>query len=157
MRRPHFVQVLDVEVWPRLPSSYCLRLCVCVFHALPPARAQVILYGHGAFTIENVRTLLEHRCKKVFVMCRKRNLCGMKASSGAACAIGGSAAKSVDRVESKDAPLCRFFQNRHWFLHIPWGSQLGFGVRAARRLFTPKTCGGQHEGVRAVLDAWHEL
>mmetsp|Transcript_28080 Transcript_28080/g.51300 ORF Transcript_28080/g.51300 Transcript_28080/m.51300 type:complete len:782 (+) Transcript_28080:51-2396(+) len=38
----------------------------------------VILYGHGAFTIENVRTLVEHRCKKVYVMCRKRNLCGMK-------------------------------------------------------------------------------
>jgi len=39
---------------------------------------EVILYGHGAFTIENVRTLLEHRAKKVTVMCRKRNLCGMK-------------------------------------------------------------------------------
>mmetsp|Transcript_34393 Transcript_34393/g.79874 ORF Transcript_34393/g.79874 Transcript_34393/m.79874 type:complete len:625 (-) Transcript_34393:137-2011(-) len=39
---------------------------------------EVILYGHGAFTIENVRTLVEHRCKKVTVMCRKRNLCGMK-------------------------------------------------------------------------------
>mmetsp|Transcript_29692 Transcript_29692/g.67222 ORF Transcript_29692/g.67222 Transcript_29692/m.67222 type:complete len:627 (+) Transcript_29692:89-1969(+) len=38
----------------------------------------VILYGHGAFTIENVRTLVEHKCKKVVVMCRKRNLCGMK-------------------------------------------------------------------------------
>mmetsp|Transcript_102000 Transcript_102000/g.283872 ORF Transcript_102000/g.283872 Transcript_102000/m.283872 type:complete len:626 (-) Transcript_102000:191-2068(-) len=38
----------------------------------------VILYGHGAFTIENVRTLVEHRCRKVTVMCRKRNLCGMK-------------------------------------------------------------------------------
>lgn len=38
----------------------------------------VVLYGHGAFTIENVRTLVEHRCKKVWVMCRKRNLCGMK-------------------------------------------------------------------------------
>ncbi|CAK8994578.1 Uncharacterized protein SCF082_LOCUS3986, partial [Durusdinium trenchii] len=31
-----------------------------------------ILYGHGAFTIENVRTLCEHKCKKVIVMCRKR-------------------------------------------------------------------------------------
>jgi len=40
-----------------------------------------ILYGHGAFTIENVRTLVEHKCKKVFVMCRKRNLCGMKVVS----------------------------------------------------------------------------
>mmetsp|Transcript_64778 Transcript_64778/g.163076 ORF Transcript_64778/g.163076 Transcript_64778/m.163076 type:complete len:647 (-) Transcript_64778:49-1989(-) len=42
------------------------------------AGKEVILYGHGAFTIENVRTLVEHRCKKVIVMCRKRNLCGMK-------------------------------------------------------------------------------
>jgi len=41
----------------------------------------VILYGHGAFTIENVRTLLEHSCKKVHVLCRKRNLCGMKVVS----------------------------------------------------------------------------
>mmetsp|Transcript_25192 Transcript_25192/g.63972 ORF Transcript_25192/g.63972 Transcript_25192/m.63972 type:complete len:626 (-) Transcript_25192:73-1950(-) len=41
----------------------------------------VILYGHGAFTIENVRTLVEFRCKKVFVMCRQRNLCGMKVVS----------------------------------------------------------------------------
>eukprot|EP00435_Cladocopium_sp_Y103_P036004 s809_g9.t1 len=40
-----------------------------------------ILYGHGAFTIENVRTLCEHRCKKVVVMCRKRNLCGMRVMS----------------------------------------------------------------------------
>eukprot|EP00440_Ansanella_granifera_P054980 gb/GFBE01059601.1/.p1 GENE.gb/GFBE01059601.1/~~gb/GFBE01059601.1/.p1 ORF type:complete len:632 (+),score=149.44 gb/GFBE01059601.1/:1-1896(+) len=40
-----------------------------------------ILYGHGAFTIENVRTLVEHKCKKVIVMCRKRNLCGMKVVS----------------------------------------------------------------------------
>jgi len=40
-----------------------------------------ILYGHGAFTIENVRTLCEHRCKKVIVMCRKRNLCGMRVMS----------------------------------------------------------------------------
>jgi len=38
----------------------------------------VLLYGHGAFTIENVRTLVEHRCRKVFVACRKRNICGMK-------------------------------------------------------------------------------
>lgn len=41
----------------------------------------VILYGHGAFTIENVRTLLEHRAKKVTVLCRKRNICGMRAVS----------------------------------------------------------------------------
>lgn len=42
---------------------------------------EAILYGHGAFTIENVRTMLEHRCKKVYVLCRKRNLCGMKVAS----------------------------------------------------------------------------
>lgn len=42
---------------------------------------ETILYGHGAFTIENVRTLLEHRCKKIYVMCRKRNICGMKVAS----------------------------------------------------------------------------
>jgi len=41
-------------------------------------RKECILYGHGAFTIENVRTMVEHKCKKVTVMCRKRNLCGMK-------------------------------------------------------------------------------
>lgn len=41
----------------------------------------VILYGHGAFAIENVRTLLEHGATKVIVMCRKRNLCGMKGVS----------------------------------------------------------------------------
>ncbi|CAJ1338539.1 unnamed protein product [Effrenium voratum] len=40
-----------------------------------------VLYGHGAFTIENVRTLCEHKCKKVIVMCRKRNLCGMRVMS----------------------------------------------------------------------------
>jgi len=41
----------------------------------------VMLFGHGAFTIENVRTLVEHRCKKVYVVCRKRNLSGMKMAS----------------------------------------------------------------------------
>lgn len=40
-----------------------------------------VLYGHGAFTIENVRTLVEHRCQKVYLICRKRNLCGMKVMS----------------------------------------------------------------------------
>mmetsp|Transcript_114382 Transcript_114382/g.356208 ORF Transcript_114382/g.356208 Transcript_114382/m.356208 type:complete len:445 (+) Transcript_114382:156-1490(+) len=33
-----------------------------------------ILYGHGAFMIENVRTLVEHQAAKVLVLCRKRNL-----------------------------------------------------------------------------------
>lgn len=40
-----------------------------------------ILYGHGAYTLENVRTLLEHQCKKVWVLCRKRNLAGMRMAS----------------------------------------------------------------------------
>jgi len=39
------------------------------------------LYGHGAFTIENVRTLVEHKCKKVYVVCRTRNLAGTKMAS----------------------------------------------------------------------------
>eukprot|EP00413_Alexandrium_margalefii_P013573 CAMPEP_0204531224 /NCGR_PEP_ID=MMETSP0661-20131031/11049_1 /ASSEMBLY_ACC=CAM_ASM_000606 /TAXON_ID=109239 /ORGANISM="Alexandrium margalefi, Strain AMGDE01CS-322" /LENGTH=631 /DNA_ID=CAMNT_0051537365 /DNA_START=67 /DNA_END=1962 /DNA_ORIENTATION=+ len=39
------------------------------------------LYGHGAFTIENVRTLVEHRCKKCYVLCRTRNLSGTKCAS----------------------------------------------------------------------------
>mmetsp|Transcript_25571 Transcript_25571/g.80315 ORF Transcript_25571/g.80315 Transcript_25571/m.80315 type:complete len:654 (+) Transcript_25571:42-2003(+) len=41
----------------------------------------VLLYGHGAFTIENVRTLCEHRAKKVWVVCRTRNLSGTKMAS----------------------------------------------------------------------------
>lgn len=39
------------------------------------------LYGHGAFTIENVRTLVEHRCKQCHVICRTRNLSGTKMAS----------------------------------------------------------------------------
>lgn len=42
---------------------------------------QVVMYGHGAFTIENVRTLCEFRAKKVHVVCRTRNLCGTKMTS----------------------------------------------------------------------------
>mmetsp|Transcript_61915 Transcript_61915/g.133155 ORF Transcript_61915/g.133155 Transcript_61915/m.133155 type:complete len:639 (-) Transcript_61915:88-2004(-) len=56
-------------------SSYCK-----VDYTMTTGK-NVILYGHGAFTIENVRTLVEHSCKKVMVMCRKRNLCGMKVVS----------------------------------------------------------------------------
>jgi hypothetical protein len=41
----------------------------------------VVLYGHGAFAIENVRTLCEWRCKKVYVLCRTRNLSGTKMAS----------------------------------------------------------------------------
>lgn len=41
----------------------------------------VCLYGHGAFTIENVRTLCEFRAKKIWVVCRTRNLSGTKMAS----------------------------------------------------------------------------
>lgn len=56
----------------------------CSFDKVDYSRAEgkpVVLYGHGAFTIENVRTLLEHKASKVFVVCRKRNLTGMKVAS----------------------------------------------------------------------------
>lgn len=42
---------------------------------------RVMMYGHGAFTIENVRTLCEFRAKKIDVVCRRRNLCGTKMTS----------------------------------------------------------------------------
>lgn len=38
----------------------------------------VLLYGHGAFMIENVRTLMEHAAIKVWIVCRKRNLTAPK-------------------------------------------------------------------------------
>jgi hypothetical protein len=41
----------------------------------------VMMHGHGAFAIENVRTLCEHRIKKVYVVCRYRNLSGTKMTS----------------------------------------------------------------------------
>jgi len=34
----------------------------------------VIIHGHGAFTMENIRTCLEHSMKKIWLLCRKRNL-----------------------------------------------------------------------------------
>lgn len=34
----------------------------------------VICHGHGAFTMENVRTCLEYKMKRMFLLCRKRNL-----------------------------------------------------------------------------------
>jgi hypothetical protein len=37
-----------------------------------------ILYGHGAFMIENVRTVIEYGAKKVFVVCRRKNLTAPK-------------------------------------------------------------------------------
>lgn len=34
----------------------------------------VTIIGHGAFTMENIRTCLEHGVKHIYVLCRKRNL-----------------------------------------------------------------------------------
>jgi len=34
----------------------------------------VTIIGHGAFTMENIRTCLEERCKFIYVLCRKVNL-----------------------------------------------------------------------------------
>jgi len=34
----------------------------------------VCIIGHGAFTMENIRTCLENACKKMYVLCRKMNL-----------------------------------------------------------------------------------
>jgi len=42
---------------------------------------RVMMYGHGAFTIENVRTLCEFRAAHIEVVCRTRNLCGTKMTS----------------------------------------------------------------------------
>lgn len=35
---------------------------------------RTVIHGHGAFTMENVRSCFEHHSKKVYVVCRKRNL-----------------------------------------------------------------------------------
>eukprot|EP00913_Durusdinium_trenchii_P019998 g18797.t1 len=40
--------------------------------------ATVVIVGHGGFTIENVRTCVERKCKKVYVVCRHRHLAGPK-------------------------------------------------------------------------------
>lgn len=37
-----------------------------------------IVYGHGASATETVRILLEQRCAKVLLLCRKRNVCGTR-------------------------------------------------------------------------------
>mmetsp|Transcript_24640 Transcript_24640/g.56883 ORF Transcript_24640/g.56883 Transcript_24640/m.56883 type:complete len:678 (-) Transcript_24640:33-2066(-) len=34
----------------------------------------VVIHGHGAFTMENIRTCLEYGSKKMYVLCRKMNL-----------------------------------------------------------------------------------
>eukprot|EP00403_Amphidinium_massartii_P018957 CAMPEP_0178430036 /NCGR_PEP_ID=MMETSP0689_2-20121128/31111_1 /TAXON_ID=160604 /ORGANISM="Amphidinium massartii, Strain CS-259" /LENGTH=570 /DNA_ID=CAMNT_0020051877 /DNA_START=332 /DNA_END=2041 /DNA_ORIENTATION=- len=34
----------------------------------------VVIHGHGAFTMENIRTCLEFASKKIYVLCRKMNL-----------------------------------------------------------------------------------
>lgn len=35
---------------------------------------RVIVHGHGAFTMENIRTCCEYGAKKIYVVCRKRNM-----------------------------------------------------------------------------------
>jgi len=34
----------------------------------------VMIVGHGAFAVENVRTCCEHSCKKAYMVCRRKNL-----------------------------------------------------------------------------------
>jgi len=40
--------------------------------------ASVCIVGHGGFTIENVRTCVERKAKKVYIVCRHRHLAGPK-------------------------------------------------------------------------------
>ncbi|CAE7258472.1 ATR8, partial [Symbiodinium sp. CCMP2456] len=40
--------------------------------------AHVCIVGHGGFTIENVRTCVERKSKKIYVICRHRHLAGPK-------------------------------------------------------------------------------
>eukprot|EP00439_Symbiodinium_sp_Y106_P045570 s466_g5.t2 len=55
--------------------------------------ARVCIVGHGGFTIENVRTCVERKSKKIYVVCRHRHLAGPKMVSwmvsGAAVPIPG--------------------------------------------------------------------
>jgi hypothetical protein len=37
-------------------------------------KSVVTIIGHGAFTMENIRTCLENCCKKIYLLCRKLNL-----------------------------------------------------------------------------------
>lgn len=41
----------------------------------------VVLVGHGGFTIENVRTCIEYKAKKIYVVSRRRHLSGPKVVS----------------------------------------------------------------------------
>ena len=36
---------------------------------------QVAIVGFGAFAVENIRTCCEHRAEKIFLVCRRKNLC----------------------------------------------------------------------------------
>lgn len=55
--------------------------------------ATVCIVGHGGFTIENVRTCVERKSKKIYIVCRHRHLAGPKMVSwmvsGAAVPIPG--------------------------------------------------------------------
>ncbi|CAE7923793.1 unnamed protein product [Symbiodinium necroappetens] len=36
---------------------------------------RVAIVGFGAFAVENIRTCCEHRVDKIFLVCRRKNLC----------------------------------------------------------------------------------
>jgi hypothetical protein len=52
---------VDYAVEMRFDYNSCTGKVVCI-------------NGHGAFTMENIRTCLEHSVKKIWLLCRKRNL-----------------------------------------------------------------------------------
>ena len=33
------------------------------------------IVGFGAFAVENIRTCCEHRAEKIYLVCRRKNLC----------------------------------------------------------------------------------
>jgi thioredoxin reductase len=54
------------------------------FNELNPAKLKgetCVIYGHGGFAIENVRTCLENGSKKVWLLCRHRHIIGTKVAS----------------------------------------------------------------------------